>query len=712
MYYNIYIKWEAYLYMRKRSNEILELLKKQKDNFTISKLADQFDVSERTIRNDIKDINDYLKEQEITLISFGSSGRLILGEDIIKAGETVDQEDLYTYRLSKEERRMLAAAILINAKEHITLSQIADMLYVSRATIINDLDAVKSMLEKGKLKVISHSNKGLRLDGLEGDKRLFLLKLMSVGSNGIKENSTIRSYLRGLNISISMGEEDRRKLQRIINEQEHTYGRFMTDDSFDYLMQYLMLSMQRMKNGSVMTEPIEGNKSKYDMAKDMLKYISQYWELPQGEGEIDFLCGVLDSMSYVKRKRREQKIIGLQLVTRKFIENISKDLGVNLNRDFNFYENLTDHLESIIMKSFNVAQRDDFLKQYVEKNPKVLEVVLKHIDMLKNFMDREISEIEIDYIVIHICAALERRKKKEVEFRVLIVCGGGIGTSQLLLAKMKNRFDFHVVDVVSAHLLNSQQYQNIDLVISTIPLKDYEGEYILVTPVFSDEDYLRVSGKIEEIQEAHKIDPASKQEKAVPQKDPKELIRELSLIIKDPRVMDEVTAKVQEFFGIKEELEEPLLCELLQPENIQLDISCRNWRDAIIQSAQPLLDAGKIEDRYIDAMLDNVRENGAYIVLSPGFALPHEGFDRGCNEVGMNLIRLTDPVIIEDIDGELNEVKFFCCMSTEDHKKHMKAFFHLVNMLTNRGFKEELASASTAEEAADIIRKYEMRIKK
>lgn len=510
MYYNIYIKWEAYLYMRKRSNEILELLKKQKDNFTISKLADQFDVSERTIRNDIKDINDYLKEQEITLISFGSSGRLILGEDIIKAGETVDQEDLYTYRLSKEERRMLAAAILINAKEHITLSQIADMLYVSRATIINDLDAVKSMLEKGKLKVISHSNKGLRLDGLEGDKRLFLLKLMSVGSNGIKENSTIRSYLRGLNISISMGEEDRRKLQRIINEQEHTYGRFMTDDSFDYLMQYLMLSMQRMKNGNVMTEPIEGNKSKYDMAKDMLKYISQYWELPQGEGEIDFLCGVLDSMSYVKRKRREQKIIGLQLVTRKFIENISKDLGVNLNRDFNFYENLTDHLESIIMKSFNVAQRDDFLKQYVEKNPKVLEVVLKHIDMLKNFMDREISEIEIDYIVIHICAALERRKKKEVEFRVLIVCGGGIGTSQLLLAKMKNRFDFHVVDVVSAHLLNSQQYQNIDLVISTIPLKDYEGEYILVTPVFSDEDYLRVSGKIEEIQEAHMIDPASK----------------------------------------------------------------------------------------------------------------------------------------------------------------------------------------------------------
>lgn len=110
-------------------------------------------------------------------------------------------------------------------------------------------------------------------------------------------------------------------------------------------------------------------------------------------------------------------------------------------------------------------------------------------------------------------------------------------------------------------------------------------------------------------------------------------------------------------------------------------------------------------------MIDNVKENGAYIVISPEFALPHEGFDRGCNEVGMNLIRLKEPVMIEDIDGEITEVRFFCCMSTEDHKKHMKAFFHLVNMLINRGFKEELVAAKTSEEAADIIRKYEMRIK-
>lgn len=151
-------------------------------------------------------------------------------------------------------------------------------------------------------------------------------------------------------------------------------------------------------------------------------------------------------------------------------------------------------------------------------------------------------------------------------------------------------------------------------------------------------------------------------------KDAQKLIDELSQIIKDPSLMNQVTRKVQEFFGIEVEIQEPFLCELLTAADIQLDIECSDWRDAIIRSAQPLLDQGKIEDKYIDAMIDNVKENGAYIIISPEFALPHEGFDRGCNEVGMNLIRLKEPVTIEDIDGEIAKVRFFCCMSTEDHK--------------------------------------------
>ena len=68
--------------MKKRSKEILDLLGRRENDHTISTLAAKFEVSERTIRNDIKDINDYLKEQEIKPIRFGSNGLIVMEEDI------------------------------------------------------------------------------------------------------------------------------------------------------------------------------------------------------------------------------------------------------------------------------------------------------------------------------------------------------------------------------------------------------------------------------------------------------------------------------------------------------------------------------------------------------------------------------------------------------------------------------------------------------
>ena len=682
--------------MNKRSREILLGLMDLEKTFRISELAEKFQVSERTIRNDINDVNDFLEQHELSLVKLGSNGTLLVEDDIELAAGLFNQNDFYTYRLSKGERKPLIAAILIEASDYTTLSNMAELLYVSRATVINDLESVKQMLLKEHLTVESHSNKGLVLHGKESDKRACLLKLLNQDGSFQAAGSVVQSFIRGLNISHRLKKEDKQNLQKIINEQEHAHGRFLTDASFNYLLSYLTILIQRVKKGHQITESLEVKKSKYEMAEDILRYVCQYWELPESQGEKELLSDILDSLSYIKKDSRNQRIIGLQLVTRKFIEQISNELHVDLNRDFVFYENLVNHLESIFTKEFNITQRDDFLRQIVEQNQETLYAVKNNIEMLERFVGRKIQAIEADYIVIHISAALERRKKKEIEFRVVIVCNGGVGTSQLLLAKMRNRFDFHIVDVVSAHDLRKSHYEDIDMIVSTIPLKDYEGEYVLVTPMFSDEDYLRVNKKIELLQKKNR---GSK--KKLPEKDrnPEELSAILRPMIRDPELFQEVSMKIYEYFGESfDEEREPFLWELLREKNIQLNIECRDWKDAIRKSAEPLLFKGYIEERYVDAMIENVLENGSYIVISKGFALPHEGFELGSKKVGMNMIRLKEPVVIEDEDGDREEVRFFCCLSTVDHKKHIKAFFHLVNMLTNQRFKEELWNAETYEQ--------------
>ena len=104
-------------------------------------------------------------------------------------------------------------------------------------------------------------------------------------------------------------------------------------------------------------------------------------------------------------------------------------------------------------------------------------------------------------------------------------------------------------------------------------------------------------------------------------------------------------------------------------------------------------------------MIANIEENGPYIVLSKGFAVPHEGVNQGSIKVGMSLIRLKDPVCFGD--EEFDPIRFVCCLSAVDHKTHLKAFFNLVNLLKDEEFKNKLEQCVSSEEAAFIIEQYE-----
>ena len=154
----------------------------------------------------------------------------------------------------------------------------------------------------------------------------------------------------------------------------------------------------------------------------------------------------------------------------------------------------------------------------------------------------------------------------------------------------------------------------------------------------------------------------------------------------------------------------PQLHQLLPVSHIQLDVECSDWRDAIAKSALPLVRDGYVEERYIEAMIRKVEEYGTHIVLTPHFAIPHEAPNKGALKVGMNLIRLKEPVSFGA--DELDPIEFVCTLSAVDHKTHLKAFFNLLSMLTKPDlpFADALRAARTPEEAAAIIESFEYQV--
>ena len=81
-------------------------------------------------------------------------------------------------------------------------------------------------------------------------------------------------------------------------------------------------------------------------ALDILKVIAQYCDVTITENDIYYFCAFLDDIRYVNNEAFNKNAMIIQMITREYITNISTELGINLNEDYDFFENLSNHLES------------------------------------------------------------------------------------------------------------------------------------------------------------------------------------------------------------------------------------------------------------------------------------------------------------------------------------------------------------------------------
>lgn len=689
--------------MNKRSREILsQLLAKNEygQNMTLDHLAEMFQVSTRTIRYDINQINDFLEENGLRPLLLKKHGVIYTQKDIQKVKELLRKEEFYAFKLTREERIFFSAVLLICEENYLTLLEIADYMFVSRSTVIQDLEYLKEFFKEHDLYLMSYSNKGLLLEGREITKRRLLLDMIQEGSSIFTEQPIFQHL-----ISCIYNEDDinlrENTIEKIINEAEHIYGRFLTDAAFHFLKTYLKISITRLRKGHFVDVKKEENE-KYKMAEGILNQIQRYIVKEIPNSEIYFLSELLNQLKYIKKTTSNQEIVKMQVIARDFIENISNEIGRNLQGDYLFFENLVNHLESTFATVGDYHKISSVVEEVLERYPKVLNAATKNVYIFEEYIGRKLSNPEIAYIVVHICAAIERNKNENAKYSVIIVCHGGIGTSQLLLAKLEKFFHLNVLDVVPAHDIAHVNLDEIDVVISTIALPNKNIEYIQVDPLLTDEDCIKVGEKLSKIKPKNHSDH-------IESKDFHDAMESLEMIqeiveqdLENEEKVDQIRKILEEFFYKKEE---KMLSDLLIADAIQLNVECDDWKSAIRASAKYLLEVDAITENYVDEMIHNVIENGPYIVVAPGFALPHEAINAGAKKVGMSLIRLKKPVFFGR--EEMDPVEWICCLSAIDNEIHLKAMFQLVNLFYNEEFRKKIKSSKTSEEVFNMIKRFE-----
>lgn len=147
-----------------------------------------------------------------------------------------------------------------------------------------------------------------------------------------------------------------------------------------------------------------------------------------------------------------------------------------------------------------------------------------------------------------------------------------------------------------------------------------------------------------------------------------------------------------------------MLNELLTTDTIKLNVECSDWINAIKVGTGLLLDKNYIEQEYGNAILDNFRRFGPYMVVAPGIVLSHARPEDGVKKLSMSLVTLNPPV---RFGNDMNDpVRLIITLAASDNNSHLKALAQLVELLMNTEDLECIFNADDKEEVVQIINKY------
>ncbi|WP_010233158.1 BglG family transcription antiterminator [Clostridium arbusti] len=690
--------------MYKRTCEIIRIIYKRPNKFDIKGLAQLLSVSIKTVQADIHEINEYFESKEIASFEIVDN-KFSIKKTNKAIYEILNTLSFYDYKLSKEERLVIEALLLIFTSEHVTLSNIAEFMYVSRSTVIGDLKYLNDYLNDFGLSTNTQLNMGICINGPEINVRnLFVSILLKYGYlYSLFSHQEGTENLNGEETKANAREKNI-ILQNLTSEVEGYSELHLTECSFNMLVNYFGMAIFRMKSGKHLKnyeqKSIDANKK---LIERLFKLVCQHFNLVYNENELEYLKNFSVNLTYLKKNNcidGSKEIVKIQTITRLFIMNVSKSLNRPLYRDYELFQSLSNHLERIFNDGFINSAEYDEINVILEKYDDIKKGVTENIEIIEQYVDRIITDEEISYIVVYICASLEKMKIQTTMCNVILICNSGIGTSQLLKSKLLKRFDFNIINVIPKHRLGDLLSSEVNFIISTVDLEDVDVPYIKISPQFTDSDFLRMRKMIDDYGCINSV-KFDKNEYS-------DIISKIKPIVKnDDELLDVFKESLNNYFAKKNKVVLSL-SNLLTEEFIQVDVEADTWQQAIEKASENLLEKGYINNNYIKSMIKNVEQNGPYFVISEGFAIPHSVIDEGSRRLGFNLIRLKNPVVFNA--GIYDPIKYLCVINAVDNEKHLKALFNLVNLLQIYEFKEALNKAENSKDVAKIIEVFERRI--
>ena len=502
------------MYITARERHILKRLLSRVENMTTKKLADELDVSVRTIHRDLKGIEHLVQKYDLKLMKKPGVGIQLSGspEKMEALKQDLFRQSRQEY--TPEERKILILCTLLEAKEPVKLIALASELDVTMATVSHDLTKLESVLEKYDLSLIRKRGYGVEVVGSETAKRRAMSSLIAENIDEVQFLSLIRENIQNKTKKTAeslserlLGLIEKRKLllvEKVVEEISRQLPYSLADSAYIGLVVHLALAMERILQGeNIEMDPLHLNRLKntpeYEFAQKLIAKLETVFHLSIPEAEVGYITMHLQGarVRYDQEYLIEEEDYPVLIRTKKLIRFVEEELNCRLSDQTSLFQGLFSHLKPALYRiRRHMKITNPMLPKIMEDYRDLFAVVKKAVEAV--FPDFTVPDEEVGYLVMHFGSALLKKQGAQ-DLNALIICSSGIGTSKMLATRIRQEIpEIKNLTNRSVFEVDQEKPEEFDIIISTIQLPYFQGDYLVVSPMLTREEVEKIRAYIRE----------------------------------------------------------------------------------------------------------------------------------------------------------------------------------------------------------------------
>lgn len=480
--------------MNKRQANLLKTLYNNRGFSTLSELAEKFQVSVKTIRNDITVIREYLENQHSgTVESKPHIGvrAVITEEEWSRLSDNKNDDG--------DDREIMFFIIRqLMKKSTLTAQRLSEQYYIGRGQLDKILERISEWFSENHILLEIRRSKGISISYSEFNYRMAMLKFFSefwdMYADIISPRASLYSAMpdeeyTGLCAALNGFDAD--SVAKILLEVEEKFGLKLNYISNKNLIFLISLSILRYKSGNQIQMPkvserhTDGLSDKY-ISDEIVERLNDRLSVNIPDEEkafIEFAVSISEIQSFNDDEYRhqfEQMNFELCRMTVKTVNIISEIADVNLREDDLFVREMFLQLKSMISRlKYGIVFKNNLLPQIKLKYPNTMAIAWSLENMFEKELEIQINEHDVGFLALYIGGAIGR---KFSGIKACIVCDYGIGTSQIIKEKIIRSIpELEITSVFSIRDINLIKKEECDFIISTVSLDGYRLNKKVVT---------------------------------------------------------------------------------------------------------------------------------------------------------------------------------------------------------------------------------------